>query len=287
LSAGLFLLFDVDTPTPVWVVILAIFGVGNGMVLTSVNVAIQAISKAEDCGRAAAMYAFMRTLGMTVGVAVGGTTFQNVMSHKLHELGLPDAIAKNAEAFVFRLWYLQDNDPVRIGSLQSYIEGFHGVFWVMTGTAVAGLVASLFIKRHSMDKPLETHFTLQGGVADVQMPDPTTQMWETKSGHTSMTSSTASVWVSAATQTHDEKSDTKAQATELSSQRESQKVEAFLVGPGGWRVPIDPLSGAPLPPPRRISQISMSESMPQVPEAVHSTSDSERKRISPILAEFS
>ncbi|OIW27919.1 MFS general substrate transporter [Coniochaeta ligniaria NRRL 30616] len=170
LGGGLFLLFDVDTPTPAWAAILCVFGIGNGMILTSINVAIQAISKAEDCGRAAAimasvaaMYVFMRSLGMSIGVAVGGTTFQNVMSHKLHKLGIPDAIAKNAEAFVHELWELPPTDPVRVGALQAYVQGFHGVFWVITGTTLAGLVISLFIRHHSMDKPLESNFVLQGG----------------------------------------------------------------------------------------------------------------------------
>lgn len=50
---------------------LALFGVGSGMVLTSVNVGIQAISKVEDCAMAASMYGFFRSLGMPIGVAVG------------------------------------------------------------------------------------------------------------------------------------------------------------------------------------------------------------------------
>lgn len=69
-GSGLMILFGQDTKTPVWAGIFAVFGVGNGMVLTSVNIGVQAISRAEDCGRAASMYAFVRTLGMSVGVAV-------------------------------------------------------------------------------------------------------------------------------------------------------------------------------------------------------------------------
>lgn len=282
LGSGLFLLLDVDTPTAVWVVILCIFGVGNGMVLTSVSVAIQAISKAQDCGRAAAMYAFMRTLGMSVGVAVGSTTFQNVMSHKLHEVGLPDAIAKNAEAFVPQLWYLQPTDPVRIGALQAYVQGFHGVFWVMTGMALIGLVVSCFIRRHSMDKPLESNFILEGGVPVVVY----NETKDVSSGHTStMTSTTCSVWSNGADPK--EKAQPVQQVTEMqASQTDSTKVvESFLVGPGGLRVPIDPASGAPLPLPQRISQAQGSQ--PRMPEAVCAAAPSERQRITSIMASFS
>jgi hypothetical protein len=40
------------------------------MLLTGVNVAIQAASYVEDRTMAACMYGFMRSLGMSVGVAV-------------------------------------------------------------------------------------------------------------------------------------------------------------------------------------------------------------------------
>ena len=69
------LLFDRHTSWPVFSVALAVFGVGNGIVLTSVNVAIQAMSKAEDCAMAASMYGFMRSVGMPLGVAVSPFSF--------------------------------------------------------------------------------------------------------------------------------------------------------------------------------------------------------------------
>jgi len=118
-SCGLLVLFDQNTKTVVWAVILAIFGIGHGMLLTSVNVGIQAISHVEDAGRAAAMYAFMRTLGMSLGVAIGGTVFQNLMSAKLDDLGLPESIAHNSEAFVSQMVKMDPNDPVRVGALEA------------------------------------------------------------------------------------------------------------------------------------------------------------------------
>jgi MFS family permease len=114
LGSGLLKLLDVDVKTPVWAVIFAVFGIGHGMLLTSINVGIQAVSHVEDAGRAAAMYAFMRTLGMSIGVAVGGTVFQNVMRGKLEDLDLPVSIAKEAEGFVHTVSLLDPKDPKRI-----------------------------------------------------------------------------------------------------------------------------------------------------------------------------
>ena len=73
-GCGLFILFDERTAKAVFAVALAVFGVGNGMVLTGVNVGTQAIAKAEDRLMAACMYGFMRSLGMPVGVAVRSLT---------------------------------------------------------------------------------------------------------------------------------------------------------------------------------------------------------------------
>ncbi|EGO55320.1 hypothetical protein NEUTE1DRAFT_123762 [Neurospora tetrasperma FGSC 2508] len=162
IGCGLLHYLKQDTKTAVWAVILAIFGIGHGMLLTSVNVGIQAISRVEDAGSAAAMYAFMRTLGMSLGVAIGGTVFQNVMVKRLEQLGLPVKIAHNSEQFVQQMLLMDPNDPVRVGALEAYVVGFHGVFWIITGAGVAALICSLFIQHHSMDKILESKFVLRG-----------------------------------------------------------------------------------------------------------------------------
>ena len=150
-----------DIKTAEWVGIFIVFGLGNGIVLTSVNFAIQSIARPEDCARAASMYAFFRTLGMTVGVAVGGTVFQNMMSDKLTQLSQPTYIAHHAESFITRLKMFREDDPARHGILQAYSYGFQGVYMVMTGISAIGVLSSLVIRRHSMDKILESKHKIQ------------------------------------------------------------------------------------------------------------------------------
>lgn len=65
LACGLQMLLDIHTSMSVIFVVLALIGIGTGMVLTSVNVGVQAISKPEDCAMAASMYGFFRSLGMS------------------------------------------------------------------------------------------------------------------------------------------------------------------------------------------------------------------------------
>jgi MFS family permease len=160
LGIGLFILIDVNTKTIVWAAVQVVFGLGSGMILSSVNFGIQAIVRTEDCGRAACMYAFMRTLGMTIGVAIGGTVFQNLMAQKLHELSLPIEIEKNAEAYIAILKTMAPTDPARIAILEAYVHGFKAVFQVMTGISGIGLLASLLIKHHDMNKVLTSNYRL-------------------------------------------------------------------------------------------------------------------------------
>jgi MFS family permease len=164
LGSGLGVLMAVrgeNIKTAEWVGIFIVFGLGNGIVLTSVNFAIQSIARTEDCARAAGMYAFFRTLGMTIGVAVGGTVFQNMMSKKLVQVSQPTSIAHHAEGFIPKLKMLRRDDPSRDAILQAYNHGFLGVYVVMTAISALGLLSSLVIRKHSMDKILETKHKIQ------------------------------------------------------------------------------------------------------------------------------
>jgi hypothetical protein len=68
---SLFVLFNEDVGGAVIALTLAVFRVESSIVLTGVNVAMQAISKVEDCKIAACMFTFMRSLGIVVSIAVG------------------------------------------------------------------------------------------------------------------------------------------------------------------------------------------------------------------------
>lgn len=158
IGAGMMTRFDANTSTAYWAVTLAIFGMGMGSVLTSVNFAVQATVHTEDAGRGAALYAFMRSVGMAIGVAIGGTVFQNLMQNRLDSLNVPNAkdIAHNAEAFIKTLHGLDATDPLRSAALDAYSKGSQGAFEVVTAVCALGLLLSLCIKHANMDKILES-----------------------------------------------------------------------------------------------------------------------------------
>lgn len=165
-STGLFTLWDEKTRTPIWAVCECFFGLGMGMILSSVNFSTQAAVEPEDAGQAAAVYAFMRSVGMTVGVAVGGTVFQNVMKGKLSELGVEGAgeLARHAEGYIEVLKGMATTGAegrMRADIMEGYVCGFRGVWITMTALCAAGLVVSLFIGRGNSNRVLMSKFTMR------------------------------------------------------------------------------------------------------------------------------
>ncbi|KAF2818127.1 MFS general substrate transporter [Ophiobolus disseminans] len=153
-GCGLFILFDERTAKVVFAVALAVFGVGNSIVLTGVNVGTQAIAKAKDRLMAACMYGFMRSLRMPIGVALAGAIFQNAMSSALSESGLPTGIALDSERFLFVLQAMPKEDPRKATILACYSKGFRQVFITMTVISATALLASSAIRRFKMDAVL-------------------------------------------------------------------------------------------------------------------------------------
>lgn len=76
-STALLIILSDSTPTYGWVLLFISIGPSHGLVLTSLNFALQALATERDSAYAAAMYTFMRTFGMCLGVALGVMYYQN------------------------------------------------------------------------------------------------------------------------------------------------------------------------------------------------------------------
>ena len=160
-GSSIFILFDTNLDKRVMVSAQAVLGIGVGMVLTSINVGVQAISKVEDSAMSASMYGFMWSLGMPVGIAVGGTVFQNGMASRLRYFGLSAHIAYDAESYVYKLRTMAPSDTKR-AILDAYSHGFCGTWILMTAVAGSGLLVSFFIKKFDMNKDLVSKFSARG-----------------------------------------------------------------------------------------------------------------------------
>ena len=161
LGNGLLILLDEHASPARWILILIVVGLGHGLILQPMVFSVQAMAQPEDAAYAAWMYAFMRTFGQSIGVAIGGTTFQNIFPHRLSDAGLPTTIAREAEGFLVQLKAMPESSEFRIKAIHAHGQAFHGVFGVMLGITVLGLLCSLGIGRYCLDKTQKTQHTLR------------------------------------------------------------------------------------------------------------------------------
>ena len=161
IGAGLLILLDVHIRVCTWVLVFLVVGLGHGLILMSLNFSVQAMASTRNVAYATAMYAFMRTFGMCLGVAVGGTVFQNELKRHLSDEGLPVSIARDAERFVAALQTFPRDSVEYRAYIQAYADSFRVVFEVLTAIAgLAGLL-SLFIKEYTLDKALDSEHVLR------------------------------------------------------------------------------------------------------------------------------
>ena len=159
LGTGLLYLLDVNTSTVRWVFLNLVSGLGLGMLFPSMAFAIQASSTNADLAFAIAMFAFFRAFGQAIGVAIGGTVFQNQMKVKL--LAIPDLASKadqysrDATSLVQIIKGMQDG-AMKLQLQQSYADSLKVVWLTMCGLSALGLILSVWTRGLDLNKPLET-----------------------------------------------------------------------------------------------------------------------------------
>ncbi|KAK6829254.1 hypothetical protein RU639_003223 [Aspergillus parasiticus] len=147
IATGCLISWDTSTTTVQWAFNLVAVGVGHGITLSSLNSCVQVLADPKDTSYAFAMYAFVRTIGMCVGVPVGGTIFSNRLKFHAHTLGLPAEVGENVvggiEAFKNMTATAEQVEAFKL----AYARAFRNVAEVLTGLAVLGLIISMFVRR--------------------------------------------------------------------------------------------------------------------------------------------
>lgn len=83
-----------------------------------------------------------------------------MIAYKIKELELSKSIMREAEGYITVLKILVKSDSIRIKAIQAYIYSFHGVFVVLTGISLLGLLAGYFIKRNRLNNVLNLNYDL-------------------------------------------------------------------------------------------------------------------------------
>ncbi|MFI7071114.1 MDR family MFS transporter [Micromonospora sediminicola] len=159
LVAGFALLGTVDHETSLVLVGVAMFvvGVGVGMTMQNLVLAVQNTVALSDIGAASASVAFFRSLGGTIGVSVLGAVLARRVSdritHDLAAAGIPTTGGGGGSTL--NLDGLPE--PVRQIVRAAYGDATGHIFLISAAIAVVGIVAALLLRpvtlRSSLDLP--------------------------------------------------------------------------------------------------------------------------------------
>jgi len=129
------------------------------MLATGLMFSTQAAAAPEDQAYAVSFFTFFRSAGQCIGIAIGGSVFQNSIRH---QIGKHESIASTA-----RHWSEHTNElgeyiktvsdwQQRTDFVQSFADSLKIVWIVPCVLCAAALVASLFTERFSLDMVLNT-----------------------------------------------------------------------------------------------------------------------------------
>lgn len=159
LGTGVLYLLDVDTSVVSWIFLNLAVGVGMGLLFPSMAFAIQAASTNEDLAFAVAMFSFFRAFGQAIGVAIGGTVFQNQLKKKLLEFPALAAKAEEYSRDSSGLVQIIKGLPAGLEKtqlIQSYANALKAVWLVLCGLSALALILSLWTEGLDLNRPLET-----------------------------------------------------------------------------------------------------------------------------------
>ncbi|MFC6154156.1 MDR family MFS transporter [Nocardioides yefusunii] len=156
MTAGMALLATIDRETPLAVVglYMLLLGLGVGLLMQNLVLAVQNVTPFKDMGAASALVAFFRSIGGSAGVAALGAVLAHQVSDAVAEgmakLGLDAAASEGSSHSVPNLSELPG--PVRLVFENAYGDAVSHVFLFSVPFAVIGFVLVLFIK----EVPLRT-----------------------------------------------------------------------------------------------------------------------------------
>ena len=133
--------------------------------------AVQASSTSSDVAFAVAMFSFFRAFGQTVGVAIGGTIFQNQMKLKLLTYpALAPMAAQYSRDAASLVAIIKDYPPGldKNNLIQSYADALKIVWVTLCGLSALALITSFWIKGLDINRALETDQAFQ---QETRVPD--------------------------------------------------------------------------------------------------------------------
>ncbi|MFC4338045.1 MDR family MFS transporter [Salininema proteolyticum] len=149
----------VDSSVVVLCSYLGLLGVGMGLIMQNLVLAVQNAFPQSEVGTATSANNFFREIGATVGVAVVGALFANRLTDRLAELG-GGLNGGNTESITPDL-VQQLPEQLKAPVIDAYSDALLPVFGALAPVLVVAIVLAVFLPNR----------TLQGGETDDQAPE--------------------------------------------------------------------------------------------------------------------
>lgn len=169
LGTGLYISFRIDTPVARIIGFEIVSGIGTALLFQAPMIAIQNTVSQADTATATATLGFIRNLGTSLSVVLGGVVFQNSMAARQSSLAAADLSQSvlaalsgdEAAANVEIVKSIQDAAQRQVVQ-DAFAWSLSNMFVMYTGIAAVALVASVFVKqRHLSTEHIETKTGIQ------------------------------------------------------------------------------------------------------------------------------
>ncbi|KAE9379907.1 MFS general substrate transporter [Stipitochalara longipes BDJ] len=161
---GLMIYLRESTTVPQWIFLNCVAGVGMGLTLPTMQISVQAAARDEDMAFAAAMVSILRTFGQTLGLAIFGIVFQNVLENELKGTifaSQAQSLSLNALTLVQTIQSLPSGTEEREVLLHAFMVAVRAVWIACVPFMLSAFIASAFTQELSLDRVLFTEHGVQ------------------------------------------------------------------------------------------------------------------------------
>jgi MFS family permease len=147
MASGLALFVGLHVDTPLWqaFIYMAVMGMGLGLAMQPLVLAVQSGLDPRDLGAGTSTATFARSLGGALGVAVLGALMNNRLSAELPSGGSGGPISINEPSKILAL-----PDQVRELIQEGFVDALHPVFLTAALVTVLAVVLSLLLPNHEL-----------------------------------------------------------------------------------------------------------------------------------------
>jgi EmrB/QacA subfamily drug resistance transporter len=153
MTIGILAMTRLEIDTPYWQISIyaVIVGMGLGLSMQTIVIALQNSVDLSDMGVATSSNTFFRSLGSVFGTAFFGAVLTNRLAHYLAESGLKGG---GENSFTNNTALIKKLPPeVQTTILESFVKAFHFVFFTAAPVTALGFFLALMLK----EVPLRTH----------------------------------------------------------------------------------------------------------------------------------